>query len=413
MHENQVRRAQGHDAGGRRRFLRLTAAGAMAAALPSCAVPMRGTAVPREKTTTATVLGLPNERYFPTSREGQAAIEREFQEAFERRRRALGLAPGDLPSVVDLLSVSGGGENGAFGAGLLCGWTAHGDRPDFLLVTGISTGALTAPFAFLGPNYDPQLRAVYTDLKASEVLEQRWLGAAVWDDAVADNAPLFRTISRYIDQALLSAIAREYDAGRMLLIASTNLDAQIPVVWNIGAIAKSGDPRAPELVRRILLASAAIPGAFPPAMIDVTVDGQRYQEMHVDGGAFAQAFLYPAIVTNARRERQRRGERVAPAKAYIIRNGRLDPDWASVDRRTMGIAGRAINTMIAASGMNDVIRMYGATQRDGVDYNLAFIGRDFTVELKEPFEQHYMRALFDYGYERARRGYDWEKRPPF
>jgi predicted acylesterase/phospholipase RssA len=385
----------------------------MAAALPSCATPTRGTAVPREKTTTATVLGLPNERYFPTSREGQAAIEREFQAAFERRRRALGLAPGDLPPVVDVLSVSGGGENGAFGAGLLCGWTARGDRPDFLLVTGISTGALTAPFAFLGPSYDPQLRAVYTDLKASDVLEQRWLGAAVWDDAVADNAPLFRTISRYLDQALLSAIAREYDAGRMLLIASTNLDAQIPVVWNIGAIAKSDDPRAPELVRRILLASAAIPGAFPPAMIDVTVDGQRYQEMHVDGGAFAQAFLYPAIVTNARRERQRRGERVAPAKAYVIRNGRLDPDWASVDRRTMGIAGRAINTMIAASGMNDVIRMYNATQRDGVDYNLAFIGPDFTVKLNEPFEQHYMRALFEYGYQRARRGYDWDKRPPF
>jgi hypothetical protein len=146
-------------------------------------------------------------------------------------------------------------------------------------------------------------------------------------------------------------------------------------------------------------------------MFDVTLDGKPYQEMHVDGGAFAQAFLYPAGITRRRRERMERGKLVVPATAYVIRNGRLDPEWATVERRTMGIASRAIATMIAASGINDVLRMYSTTQRDGIDFNLAYIGADFTQVLPEPFDPGYMSALFDYGYQRARRGYDWAKKP--
>jgi hypothetical protein len=184
------------------------------------------------------------------------------------------------------------------------------------------------------------------------------------------------------------------------------------VIWNIGAIAASGHPRALETVRRILLASAAVPGAFPPTLFDVTVDGQPYQELHVDGGAFAQAFLYPAAVTRLRRVRMAGGQPVVPAVAYLIRNGRLDPEWAATERSTMGIAARAIATMISGSGLNDVIRIYNTTRRDGVDFNLAYIGADFTEKLPEPFDQTYMRDLFDYGYQRARRGYDWAKQPP-
>ena len=189
--------------------------------------------------------------------------------------------------------------------------------------------------------------------------------AALLDDAMADNSPLFRTISRYLNEEMLAAIAKGYDEGRLLLIGSTNLDAQQPVIWNIGAIARSGHPKALDTIRRVLLASAAVPGAFPPTMFDVTLDGKPYQEMHVDGGAFAQAFLYPAAITRQRRERISEGQQVIPAVAYVIRNGRLDPEWSAVERRTMGIAGRAISTMIAASGYNDVVRMYNNTQRDG------------------------------------------------
>jgi predicted acylesterase/phospholipase RssA len=183
------------------------------------------------------------------------------------------------------------------------------------------------------------------------------------------------------------------------------------VIWNIGAIAKSGHPKALDTIRRILLASSAIPGAFAPVLFDVMQDGKPFQELHVDGGAFAQVFLYPASVSQYRRERMAKRVPVAPARAWVIRNGRLDPEWASVDRRTMGIASRAVASMISSAGYNDVWRIYSAAERDGVDYNLAFIGRGFTVEYDKPFEQSYMRPLFEYGRSRALAGDAWVKRP--
>jgi predicted acylesterase/phospholipase RssA len=244
------------------------------------------------------------------------------------------------------------------------------------------------------------------------VLVRRGYTAAIWDDALADTSPLFRTISRYLDEAMLAEIAREYDRGRLLLIGTSDLDAQMPVIWNIGAIAGSGHPRALETVRRVLLASSAIPGAFAPVLFDVTLDGRPFQELHVDGGAFAQVFLYPASVSRFRQERMARRLPVAPARAWVIRNSRLDPEWASVDRRTLGIVGRAITSMISSQGYNDVLRIYAAAERDGVDCNLAYIGRDFAVAYDQPFDQAYMRPLYEYGRDRALRGDAWVKRPP-
>jgi predicted acylesterase/phospholipase RssA len=394
----------------RRGLVRVAVSGGIAALFAGCSLPVRGTAVPIGRTSGASVLGVPNERFFPLY--GTGPLEIEFAAAIDRLRQARGIAPTAPLPEAQLLSVSGGGENGAFGAGLLCGWSESGTRPVFELVTGVSTGALTAPFAYLGSSYDPQLRAVYTELTASRVLENRAITAALFDDAMTDNAPLFKTISGYLDEAMLTALAKSYDDGRLLLIGTSDLDAQQPVVWNIGAIAKSGHPRALDTIRRILLASAAIPGAFPPTMFDVTLDGVAYQEMHVDGGAFAQAFLYPAGLTRQRRARMASGQLVVPAIAYVIRNGRLDPDWAATERSTMGIAARAIATMISVSGINDMLRIYNTTQRDGIPFNLAYIGPDFNMKLPKPFDQGYMRALFDYGYQRARRGYDWAKSPP-
>jgi hypothetical protein len=399
-----------HSPPSRRNILRAGGGGLAAAALAGCSLPTRLAAVPTGQTARATVLGVPNERFFPT--EGVGPLEQEFTLAFTRLAAAKGLSsPSELPKL-EMLAISGGGENGAFGAGLLCGWSEQGTRPEFKVVTGISTGALTAPFAFLGPAYDAQLKAVYTELEPRQVLVPRFATAALWDDAMADNAPLFKTISHFLDDRMMADIARAYDNGRLLLVASTNLDAQQPVIWNVGAIAKSGHPKATETVRKILLASAAIPGAFPPSMIDVTLDGKPYQEMHVDGGAFAQTFLYPPSVTANRRKRLQAKLPVLTLEAYIIRNGRLDSEWANVERRTMGIAGRAISTMITAAGYNDVVKIYYSCQRDDVGYNLAFMGSDFNMALPQPFDPAYMKALYDYGYQRGRRGYDWAKAPP-
>jgi predicted acylesterase/phospholipase RssA len=389
----------------------MSAGSGIAALLSGCSVPARGTPVPAARSTAATVLGVTNERFFPSF--SPAPLEQEFIAAVGRMRSSQGLpADAALPDL-ELLSISGGGENGAFGAGLLCGWSAHGTRPVFELVTGVSTGALIAPFAFLGSSYDPELRNVFTGHSPNDVLASRFLSAAIFDDAMADNSPLFRTISRYVNEAMLANIAAAYDSGRLLLLGTTDLDAQLPVIWNIGAIAKSGHPRALETMRRIMLASAAIPGAFPPTMFDVSLDGKPYQEMHVDGGTFAQAFLYPAAVMQSRRARMLRHQTVLPAVAYVIRNGRLDPEWAAVERRTLSIAGRAIATMIAASGYNDVVRIYNNARRDDIGYNLAYIGTDFNEVLPSPFDQKFMRDLFDYGYQKALHGYVWASQPPF
>jgi len=395
----------------RRRLFGLGTAGAATSVLAGCMTPERGPAIPLGKAGQASVLGVANERFYPVV--NSAPLEAEFIAAVGRQRAALDLAPGAALPTLQLLSISGGGENGAVGAGLLNGWTLHGDRPVFSLVTGVSTGALTAPFAFLGPAYDAQLKAVYTELTPASVLEKRYLTAALFDDALTDNSPLFRTISRYLNARMLADIAKGYDEGRLLLVGSTDLDAQQPVIWNIGAIAKSGHPKAEDTIGRILLASAAIPGVFPPSMFDVTLDGRAYQEMHVDGGAFAQAFLYPPSIMGQRQERLRRGQPVISANAYVIRNGRLDPEWATVERRTLGIVGRAISTMITASGYNDVLRMYGSTQRDRIGFNLAFIGPDFDKELPEPFNPGFMRALYDFGFARGHAGYDWAHKPPY
>ncbi len=393
-----------------RRALGGGAALAAAMALPGCAIPVRMPAVPRGQGGTASVLGVHNERF--RIENGIGPFEEEARAATLRRAAFLRIArPRELPPL-QLLAISGGGENGAFGAGLLCGWTSRGDRPEFDLVTGVSTGALTAPFAFVGSSQDAALRSVYTEVTLADIAVTRGYLAAVTNDAMADSLPLFRTVSRHLDEAMMASIATGYDQGRLLLIGSTDLDAQVPVIWNVGAIARSGHPGALDLIRRILLASAAIPGAFPPAMIDVTVNGERHQEMHVDGGAIAQAFLYPPALTESRRAAISRGERVRAGTIYLIRNARLDPDWALVERRTMGIVGRAVSTMLAASGHNDVFRIWTSAQRDHMDFRLAFIGTDFTTPYDQPFDPTYMRPLFDNGYQRALRGFDWASEPP-
>ena len=393
-------------AAGRRRALQGMAGLGLTAAA-GCAAPPRGDPVPRALVAQASALGIPNERFLiPLD---LPALAREYEAAQVRRRRH---RAGGGPPRTAMLAVSGGGEDGAFGAGLLCGWSDHGSRPVFDLVTGVSTGALTAPFAFLGPEWDAPLRSVYTDITPAQVLRPRGLLAALTEDALADNEPLFRTISRYLDARMLAAIERGYEEGRLLLVGTANLDAQMPVTWNIGAIAASGHPGALDLVRRILLASAAVPGAFPPVMLDVTADGRAFQEMHVDGGAFTQVFLYPRQLAALRRASPVGAEPVVPARAYVIRNARLDPNWAAVDRRMLTIAGRAIATMIGSGGYNDLVRIWSTTRQDGVDFNLAFIGADFEGTYTEAFEQAYMRRLFAYAYDRARRGYDWAKQPP-
>lgn len=391
-----------------RRLLLLVCAGTPAV-LCAC-TPSRLTAVPAsEQEQPTTIEGMSGIRYW-----GDEATPEMVRDAFDALNREIAVRQaagehGPLPPV-DYLAISGGGENGAFGAGLLVGWTATGHRPTFKVVTGVSTGALIAPFAFLGPAYDAQLKDVYTTINGRDVLEPRWLAAALWDDAMADNEPLHRTVAKFVDQRMLDAIAAEYAKGRLLLIGTTDLDAHRPVIWNISKLAASGNPRALDLFRTILVASAAIPGAFPPTMINVSVGGKAYQEMHVDGGATTQVFVYPPDVKLAELSRAQNVTR--QRRVYVIRNARLDPEWAQVDRKTLSIAERAVYSLIQTQGVGDIYRIYLQTQRDHIDFNLAYIPSNFNVLLPEPFDTHFMNELFKVGYSLGAKGYPWAKFPP-
>jgi hypothetical protein len=384
---------------------------AMTAALlaQGCAGPVRKDAVPTALTHQAVVPGMAEVRYRvgidteALQREGIASVRREQALLASAGHR------GRLPPAV-FLAVSGGGDNGAFGAGLLNGWTAAGDRPEFKLVTGVSTGALIAPFAFLGPAYDEQLKRFYTSIGPKDIAKQRFIWAAMTSDAVADNAPLWKLVSREVDQSLLDAIAREYDKGRLLFVATVDLDARQTVLWNLTKIAASKDPKALDLFRSLMIASAAIPGAFPPVMIDVEANGRAYQEMHVDGGTMSQVFVYPPSLDIEALSRKLGTQR--ERRAYIIRNARLDPEWAQVDRRTMSIAGRAISSLIHTQGIGDLYRIYLTSERDGVDFNLAYVPASFNAPRHEEFDTEFMRALFKTGYDMAAKGYPWEKAPP-
>lgn len=334
-----------------------------------------------------------------------------FEEWFAQSREELmNRYPGIMGREHNYLAVSGGGANGAFGAGLLVGWSAAGTRPEFTMVTGISTGALAAPFAFLGPAYDTQLKEMYTTYSTKDLVKMGNILKAISGYSAIDTTPLRNLIAKYINHQIMEAIAAEYRKGRALWIGTTNLDAKRPVIWNIGVIAASGGPEALELIHKMILASASIPAAFPPVFIEVEADGDRYDEMHVDGGTASQIFLYPAGIDWGRVAQ--RLEVNGTPRAYLIRNSSLEPEWETVSPKILPIAGQSIVSLIRTQGIGDMYRIYLNCMRDGLDYNLAYIPEDFDPEPSEAFDPVYMGKLFDLGYRLAKEGYPWSKAPP-
>jgi predicted acylesterase/phospholipase RssA len=308
------------------------------------------------------------------------------------------------------LAISGGGSNGAFGAGLLAGWAATGTRPEFTMVTGVSTGALTAPFAFLGADYDDELKKVYTTTKTSDIAVDRGLVSGMLSDSLADTTPLKKLIKKYVTVEVIAAIAKENERGRRLFVGTVNLDASRSVIWNIGAIASSDYPDKVNLIHEVLRASAAIPVAFPPVMIPVEVNGKIYDEMHVDGGTGSQVFVYPAAVDWQQITQKLKVQ--GKPEVYIIRNSFLDPDYNGIMPSLMPIASRSIDSLIRTQGVGDLYQIYALCERDGNEFNLAYIPSDFVEKPTEGFDPVYMKKLYQRGYDMGLKGYPWKKGPP-
>lgn len=317
--------------------------------------------------------------------------------------------PGARPTF-SFLTISGGGSDGAFGAGLLVGWSGKGTRPEFEIVTGVSTGSLSAPFAFLGKHYDPILKEIYTKYSTKDLLTKHAVRGVVGGSSLASSKPLAQVIAKYVDQAFMAEIAKAHETGRRLLIGTTNLDEQRPVIWDMGEIASSGHPEAIHLFRNILLASASIPGVFPPVFINVVADGKTYDEMHVDGGTTQQVFLLPGQIQAASVERK---TGVRPRRrVYIIRNGRVGPERKVIKAGTLSIATRSVSTLIKYQGIGDLYKMYEFTKRNGIQYRLSYIPAGFPDTSTEPFDTVYMTKLFNLSHGLGYKGYRWQKKPP-
>jgi hypothetical protein len=312
--------------------------------------------------------------------------------------------------VVDILALSGGGGDGAFGAGVLVGWSQLGTRPHFEVVTGVSAGAIIAPFAFLGPKYDAKLREVWTRFGTKDIGKKQGLAGIVGGDALIETSGLATLIARYLDDAMIDEIGREYLKGRVLMVLTTNLDAQRPVVWNLGALALKRNANTRRLFHKIILASAAIPAVFSPVKIPVVVDGKTYDELHVDGGTTQEIFISPARVPL--KSLDGLYDKPPIRRIYLIKNGRGKPVYQAVEQKTLAIAGRAISTLILNQSSGEVYQIYRRALDAKAEFNFIAIPAEFPFIPSEVFDPVYQTKLFDYGVELGRAGKSWLNMPP-
>ena len=252
---------------------------------------------------------------------GRSTIRPEHLLEFANKARAAVKPPVPVPKK-HILIVTGGGSYGAYPAGVLVGWTATGTRPEFDVVTGISTGALLGGFAFLGPSEDAELQRCYTTLQNENIYKQNRILPSLLSESLADSAPLAKLIREVATDERIARFAVEHRKGRRFYVGTTDLDARRAIVWDMGAIATRDTPTDRELFRKVLLASATIPGFFPPVRIPITVDGKRHVERHIDGGTTASMFFAPPWVPAAEREKLPAGW-LHGSDVYILVAGKM------------------------------------------------------------------------------------------
>nr|NIW97852.1 patatin-like phospholipase family protein [Phycisphaerae bacterium] len=303
------------------------------AGLTSCASKTRN-ALPEQYSSSAEIVGMPQVRDW--GRDKSEYFQKDFEESIRQHINTMPEGYKIEDVVFNILAISGGGSNGAFGVGLINGWEASGTRPVFTLVTGISTGALIAPFAFLGGEYDQEIGRLYTSVNSDDIFKRKSftgiLGSLAGStDSLADSKPLADLLEQYVDERMLKEIAKAHSEGRRLFIGTTNLDARKLTVWNMGAIAASGHPNALNLFRSIVLASASMPVAFPAVYIKVEAEGQTYDEMHVDGGVLTGVFFYGNILDLDKGFDEIGIKNKPEFRIFIIRNNQIETQYEEVE----------------------------------------------------------------------------------
>ncbi len=386
---------------------------AAAALLAGCGTVLIRDPVPPDQAAAAQPLGLAGLRGWGDilePHEIEPIVNR--QGAILRARFGPEIAAGRIPTL-HYLALSGGGPDGAFGAGVLKAWSESGTRPEFFGVSGVSTGAIIAPFAFLGRDYDDVLEEIYTTLSTDSILRTTVFSGIISGAALTDTSGLARKIAQYVTPELLEKIGAEYRRGRLLLVGTTNLDAGRPMIWDMGAIAASGHPGALQLFRDVIRASAAVPIVFPPVLIKVeTPDGRRHDEMHVDGGATSQVVLVSPQLPVADLTRRFLPQNIH-RRLYVLVNNQIIDEYETVRPRIGAIGGRAVSALIRGSGIGDAYKLYAISVRDEIDYRVAWIPRETGCVSQEAFDPAYMRCMFDLGAAEQRAGRLWSDLPPY
>ncbi len=293
---------------------------------------------------------------------------------------------------IDLLALSGGGAGGAYGAGVLVGLTDAKARPRFEVVTGVSTGALIAPFAFLGPDWDARLTEAYRGKATNGLLVSKGVGA-LFGVGVFEGRPLRKLVEEFVTQDMVDGVAKEAATGRMLLVATTNLDREETQIWNMGAIAQQGGPRALKLFREVLIASSSVPGVFPPVMIEVEKDGKSYQEMHVDGGASTPFLVAPDIAMILGYT----PEALKGAHIYVVVNGQASSAPRATKNNTVDVAARSFSSVLNHMTRMQLAQTDAFAQRSGADFHFTTIPHDVEFGGSLAFDEKNMREIFDYG----------------
>ncbi len=340
-------------------------------------------------------------------------LETDLLRSYAERTRSANASGSIANRPSKVLALSGGGMYGAYSTGVLAGWTATGQRPCFDVVTGVSTGGLIATFAFLGSNYDRKLVDLYTNVSRRDIYRKRIVGSALWSDSAASSAPLKKLIDTHLDDSIFQAVAAAHNSGRRLYIGTTNIDTRKLVIWDMGAIAASGRPDSQDLYRKVLLASASPPGFLPPVPIEVEVNGQKFTELHVDGGATTGVFLRASTLHLDRDALKSENQPLAGSDAYVIIAGKLYADPTCVERRALKIGESSLRALLYSQVRGELFRIYTLCLLGGMTFHLASVPEEFrTGGDAMGFDPEEMTRLYEAGYSAATGGQAWRDTPP-